>query len=97
MESGHGFDQAVSVPSFQFTDCSAADSGLGERPILLEREMKILLLFETELKSLVLTLVTAGLLYLFRARVKLIWAIPHGFTFLLQGVAPKSENESSSG
>ncbi len=55
--------------------------------------MRLLELFQTELKSLVLTLVSAGLVYLFRARVKLLWAIPHGFTFLLQSV-PASGSQS---
>jgi hypothetical protein len=41
--------------------------------------MRILELFQTELKSLALALVTAGLLYLFRARVKMLWAIPPWF------------------
>jgi hypothetical protein len=56
--------------------------------------MRILELFQTELKSLALALVTAGLLYLFRARVKMLWAIPHGFTFLLQNVSAAAQNQS---
>lgn len=46
--------------------------------------MTLLQQFQKELTSLVFTLIGALLLYLFRARVRLVWAIPHGFTFLLQ-------------
>lgn len=46
--------------------------------------MRFLELFQKEIISLVFALILAAMLYLFRARAKLLWATPHGFTFLLQ-------------
>jgi hypothetical protein len=54
--------------------------------------MTVFHLFGKELVSLATALIGAGVLYLFRARAKLVWAVPHGFTFLLPETAPRQEN-----
>ncbi|HKY08853.1 MAG TPA: hypothetical protein VJQ55_11450 [Candidatus Binatia bacterium] len=55
--------------------------------------MVALELFQKELISLVSALVLALIFYLFRARAKLLWASPHGFTFLLHNTpAPAAQN-----
>jgi hypothetical protein len=48
--------------------------------------MHILAQFQKEIISLTFTLVSAGILYFFRARAKLVWGTPYGFTFLVQDV-----------
>jgi hypothetical protein len=45
--------------------------------------MHLIDLFQKEIISLISALILAGILYLFRARAKLVWATAHGFTFLL--------------
>jgi hypothetical protein len=49
--------------------------------------MRLVELFQKEVISLVFTLVSTALLFFFRARAKLVWSIPHGFTFLLQSAS----------
>jgi hypothetical protein len=48
--------------------------------------MSLLEQFQKELISLGFTLLGALVIYLFRARVRLVWAVPHSFTFLLPAV-----------
>ena len=48
--------------------------------------MQLFAQFQKEIISLAFTLVAAGLLYFFRARAKLVWGTPYGFTFLVQDV-----------
>lgn len=48
--------------------------------------MHILAQFQKEIISLAFALISAGILYFFRARAKLVWGTPYGFTFLVQDV-----------
>jgi hypothetical protein len=43
--------------------------------------LQLIASFQKEIISVVLSLVTTGILYLFRARAELIWASPHSWTF----------------
>lgn len=40
--------------------------------------------FQKELLSFVFTLIAAGIMYLCRSRVNLVWSSPHSFTFLVK-------------
>ncbi|MFZ0092603.1 MAG: hypothetical protein WAK97_01690 [Pseudolabrys sp.] len=48
--------------------------------------MQLFAQFQKEIISLAFTLISAGILYLFRARAKLVWGTPYGFTFLIHDV-----------
>jgi hypothetical protein len=50
--------------------------------------MRVIELFQKELISLLFALILALIYHFFRARAKLVWATPHGFTFLLSPSAP---------
>ena len=52
--------------------------------------------FQTDLVSLVFTLAATGILYLTRARAKLVWATSHQFTFLVNAVPPSPTQETGS-
>jgi hypothetical protein len=50
--------------------------------------MRFIDIFQKELISLAFALVTAGILYFFRARAKLVWAVAHDFVFLITPPPP---------
>jgi hypothetical protein len=54
--------------------------------------VKIWETFQTDLISLIFTLVAAGILYLARAKAKLVWAKSHQFVFLVDGEPPTPIN-----
>ena len=51
--------------------------------------MRFLELFQKELVSLGFALLTALLLWLFRARVRLLWGLTHGFAFMIRPTPPR--------
>jgi len=52
-------------------------------------------LFQKEIASLILSLATLGMGYLFRARVQLIWSSPHSFMFLISPPAAPAGQEQA--
>jgi hypothetical protein len=50
--------------------------------------MRFIDIFQKELISLAFALVTAGILYFFRVRAKLVWAVAHEFVFLITPPPP---------
>lgn len=59
--------------------------------------MGLFQIFQKELISIGSAIVLAIIFYLFRARAKLLWATPHGFTFLLQGGTPPAPQNAPVG
>lgn len=62
-----------------------------------EAKLQFFAQFQKEIISLAFTLVSAGILYFFRARAKLVWGTPYGFTFVIPDVpaptpVPAQEN-----
>lgn len=50
--------------------------------------MRLLDLFQKEIASLIISLITTGVLFLFRSRVRLIWSSPHSWNFLITPPPP---------
>lgn len=57
--------------------------------------MNLIDAFQKELVSLGFALVTAFVLWLFRARTKIVWATPHQWTFLLNTAATPSSAQGA--
>jgi hypothetical protein len=57
--------------------------------------VKFLALFQKEIISLGFALLTALILWMFRARVRLLWGLTHAFAFMLRPAPPTPEADGS--